>query len=84
MLCEWPACRHTHRQVVRDGDGVLGLVDYATADDLAAAIKRLDDTEFKNPYDKYVTVLCIPLCMRKPEAPDGLVNTLAPLEARPR
>lgn len=40
------------RQVVRDGDGVLGLVDYATADDMATAIKKLDDTEFRNPYDK--------------------------------
>lgn len=39
-------------QVVRDGDGVLGMVDYATADDRAAAIKKLDDTEFRNPYDK--------------------------------
>lgn len=39
-------------QVVRDGDGVLGLVDYATADDMATAIKKLDDTEFRNPYDK--------------------------------
>jgi len=40
-------------QVVRDGEGgLLGLVDYATADDLATAIKKLDDTEFRNPYDK--------------------------------
>jgi arginine/serine-rich splicing factor 1/9 len=47
----------TFAQVVRDGDGVLGLVDYATSDDMATAIKRLDDTEFKNPYDKsYIRV----------------------------
>lgn len=48
----------TFAQVVRDGEGgLLGLVDYATADDLATAIKKLDDTEFRNPYDKsYIRV----------------------------
>jgi hypothetical protein len=62
--CNLPLLPHTHtRQVVRDGDGVLGLVDFATSDDMATAIKRLDDTEFKNPYDKYVTALCMAACM---------------------
>jgi hypothetical protein len=69
-----PLCTHT-RQVVRDGDGVLGLVDYATSDDMATAIKRLDDTEFKNPYDKYVPAPCIRAC-GPITVPDGLVNVL--------
>lgn len=41
-------------QVMKDGrDGLLGLVDYATADDLRNAIRKLDDTEFRNPFDRW-------------------------------
>jgi hypothetical protein len=32
-------------------DGVIGLVDYASGDDMDAALRKLDDSEFKNPYD---------------------------------
>lgn len=65
LVLQWLAVVETHfckcvwcwcvcvLQVVRDGEGgLLGLVDYATADDMATAIKKLDDTEFRNPYDK--------------------------------
>lgn len=52
LLGCWSSSLPPRVQVVRDGDGVLGLVDYATADDMATAIKKLDDTEFRNPYDK--------------------------------
>jgi len=47
----------TFAQVMRDDDGLMGLVDYATAEDIRAAIKMLDDSEFRNPYDKcYIRV----------------------------
>lgn len=38
---------------MKDGDGgLLGLVDYATADDMRNAIRKLDDSEFRNPFDR--------------------------------
>lgn len=33
-------------------DGLVGLVDYATEEDLLYAIRKLDDTEFENPFDR--------------------------------
>lgn len=45
----YPSCV----QVMREGTkGMLGLVDYARLEDLESAIRKLDDTEFKNPFDK--------------------------------
>eukprot|EP00879_Flechtneria_rotunda_P032646 GHRR01035896.1.p1 GENE.GHRR01035896.1~~GHRR01035896.1.p1 ORF type:complete len:107 (+),score=26.65 GHRR01035896.1:203-523(+) len=42
---------------MRDGDGLMGLVDYATADDMHDAIRNLDDSEFRNPFDRcYIRV----------------------------
>lgn len=41
----------TFSQVMRDGRGMLGLIDYATRSDLELALRKLDDSEFKNPYD---------------------------------
>lgn len=47
----------TFAQVMRDRDGMIGLVDYATYDDMRHAIRRLDDSEFRNPFDKgYIRV----------------------------
>lgn len=44
-------------QVLKDGEAMMGLVDYATYDDMATAIRRLDDSEFRNPFDKtYIRV----------------------------
>lgn len=38
-------------------DGLIGLVDYATEDDMLYAIDKLDDTEFENLFDRsYVRV----------------------------
>ncbi|PKA57970.1 Pre-mRNA-splicing factor SF2 [Apostasia shenzhenica] len=37
-------------QVFRDGDGAMGLVDYTNYDDMKYAVRKLDDTEFKNPF----------------------------------
>jgi hypothetical protein len=38
-------------QVVKDGRGQLGLVDFATLEDMQTALRRLDGSEFKNPFD---------------------------------
>jgi len=47
----------TYVQVYRDDKGTYGLVDYATLDDMERAIRKIDDTKFKNPYDSsYITV----------------------------
>ncbi|KAF9671054.1 hypothetical protein SADUNF_Sadunf12G0006900 [Salix dunnii] len=37
-------------EVTRDSDGTLGLVDYTNHEDMKYAIRKLDDTEFKNPW----------------------------------
>lgn len=47
----------TFAQVMRDGSGMLGMVDYGTRDDMDRALRKLDDSEFRNPYDKaYIRV----------------------------
>ena len=36
---------------------MMGIVDYATRDDLKYALRKLDDTEFRNPFEKcYIRV----------------------------
>ncbi|XP_044369586.1 serine/arginine-rich splicing factor SR30 [Triticum aestivum] len=35
-------------EVYREGGGTIGIVDYTNYDDMKYAIKKLDDTEFKN------------------------------------
>lgn len=39
-------------EVSRDRDGTYGLVDYTTYEDMKAAIRKLDDTEFRNPWTR--------------------------------
>eukprot|EP00897_Mesotaenium_endlicherianum_P007396 jgi/Mesen1/6685/ME000343S05850 len=39
-------------QVFRDGNGTMGIVDYTNEDDMKYAIKKLDDTEFRNPFSR--------------------------------
>ena len=34
-------------QVYKDGDGMLGIVDFALEDDMKYAIRKLDDSEFE-------------------------------------
>lgn len=42
---------------MRDRDGMMGLVDYASYEDMKHAIRKLDDSEFRNPFDKaYIRV----------------------------
>lgn len=44
-------------QVLRNGDGAMGLVDYTNYEDMKYAVRKLDDTEFKNPFTKsYIRV----------------------------
>ncbi|GAU43666.1 hypothetical protein TSUD_302290 [Trifolium subterraneum] len=37
-------------EVSRDSEGTFGLVDYTNYDDMKYAIRKLDDTEFRNPW----------------------------------
>ncbi|KAL9228200.1 hypothetical protein vseg_003805 [Gypsophila vaccaria] len=44
-------------QVFRDGSGSTGIVDYTNYEDMKNAIRKLDDTEFKNAFSRsYVRV----------------------------
>ncbi|CAN7072719.1 unnamed protein product [Brassica oleracea var. botrytis] len=44
-------------EVTRDRDGAYGVVDYTNYDDMKYAIRKLDDTEFKNPWARgYIRV----------------------------
>ena len=38
---------HSQLQVYKDGDGMLGIVDFALEDDMKYAIRKLDDSEFE-------------------------------------
>ncbi|KAH6557744.1 hypothetical protein KP509_1Z097200 [Ceratopteris richardii] len=47
----------TFAQVYRDGGGVKGLVDYTNYEDMKYAIRKLDDSEFRNRYSRaYIRV----------------------------
>lgn len=39
-------------QVFKDGTTMMGIVDYTNEDDMKYAIRKLDDSEFKNPFSK--------------------------------
>ncbi|KNA25007.1 hypothetical protein SOVF_010430 [Spinacia oleracea] len=39
-------------QVFRDGEGMVGMVDYTNYEDMQYAIRKLDDTEFRNPFSR--------------------------------
>jgi arginine/serine-rich splicing factor 1/9 len=37
---------------MKDGSrGMLGLIDFASRSDMETALRKLDDSEFRNPYD---------------------------------
>ena len=42
----------SYTNVVRDRGGAVGIVEFETAEDLDRAIRKLDDTEFRNPFDR--------------------------------
>ncbi|XBI89192.1 hypothetical protein VPH35_027052 [Triticum aestivum] len=39
-------------EVYREGGGTIGIVDYTNYDDMKYAIRKLDDTEFKNAFSR--------------------------------
>lgn len=39
-------------QVFRDRDGTMGIVDFGSKDDMRYAIRKLDDSEFRNPFER--------------------------------
>ncbi|MQM01565.1 hypothetical protein Taro_034322 [Colocasia esculenta] len=44
-------------QVFRDGNGTTGIVDYTNYDDMKYAIRKLDDSEFRNAFTRsYIRV----------------------------
>ncbi|KAG5392932.1 hypothetical protein IGI04_022895 [Brassica rapa subsp. trilocularis] len=44
-------------EVTRDSEGTYGVVDYTNYDDMKYAIRKLDDTEFRNPWARgYIRV----------------------------
>ncbi|KAH9322108.1 hypothetical protein KI387_016747, partial [Taxus chinensis] len=44
-------------QVFRDGNGTTGIVDYTNYEDMKYAIRKLDDSEFRNPFSRsYIRV----------------------------
>ena len=48
----------SYTNVVRDRGGAMGIVEFETADDLERAIRKLDDTEFRNPFDRnYIRIV---------------------------
>jgi hypothetical protein len=48
----------SYTNVFRDRGGLIGVVEFENQDDLDLAIRKLDDTEFKNPFERcYVRVI---------------------------
>ncbi|KAL5539138.1 hypothetical protein UlMin_024242 [Ulmus minor] len=44
-------------EVTRDSEGTFGIVDYTNYDDMKYAVRKLDDTEFRNPWARsYIRV----------------------------
>ena len=51
-------------QTFRDGSGTTGIVDFPSKEDMKYAIRKLDDSEFKNP-------LCAPAPPPPPRPPQA-------------
>lgn len=50
-------CTPNYVNVFRDRGGVIGVVEFDTPEDLARAVRKLDDTEFRNPFERaYIRV----------------------------
>ena len=48
----------SYTNVVRDRGGAMGIVEFDNVEDLEEAIRRLDDTEFRNPFDRgYIRII---------------------------
>lgn len=45
-------------EVYRDRGEAIGVAEFETMEDMRTAIRRLDDTEFKNPFEKsYIRII---------------------------
>lgn len=65
-------------EVSRDSEGTFGLVDYTNYDDMKYAIRKLDDTEFRNPWARsYIRV-------RKYESSRSRSRSRSPSRSRSR
>ncbi|KAG2312073.1 hypothetical protein Bca52824_023630 [Brassica carinata] len=65
-------------QVYRDGRGTTGIVDYTSYEDMKYAIKKLDDTEFRNAFSRgYVRVL-----KEASKSPSKLSPAKSPMHSR--
>eukprot|EP00241_Pyramimonas_parkeae_P018654 CAMPEP_0114319700 /NCGR_PEP_ID=MMETSP0059-20121206/25408_1 /TAXON_ID=36894 /ORGANISM="Pyramimonas parkeae, Strain CCMP726" /LENGTH=404 /DNA_ID=CAMNT_0001446779 /DNA_START=250 /DNA_END=1465 /DNA_ORIENTATION=+ len=42
----------TFSQVFRDNSGTCGVVDFSTKEMMKTAVRKLDDSEFRNPFDR--------------------------------
>ncbi|KAA3465428.1 serine/arginine-rich splicing factor SR34A-like [Gossypium australe] len=63
-------------EVHQDGDGAMGIVDYINYDDMNYAIRKLDDSEFRNPFARaYIRVIPFSIGFAK-------LSVLAGVEAR--
>jgi arginine/serine-rich splicing factor 1/9 len=71
--------------VYRDRGEAVGVAEFETMDDMLYAIKKLDDTEFKNPFEKsyirlievsaFVLFILLPACaVRIFQTDEGLIN----------
>jgi hypothetical protein len=52
--------------VYRERGEAVGVAEFETLDDMRLAIRRLDDTEFKNPFEKsYIRIIevCLRVCV---------------------
>jgi arginine/serine-rich splicing factor 1/9 len=50
-------CTPNYVNVFRDRGGVIGVVEFDSPEDLSRAIRKLDDTEFRNPFERaYIRV----------------------------
>jgi len=48
----------SYTNVVPDRGGAMGVVEFETPEDLERAIRKLDDTEFRNPFDRgYIRII---------------------------
>ncbi|KAI5079682.1 hypothetical protein GOP47_0005161 [Adiantum capillus-veneris] len=60
-------------QVFREGGGTVGIVDYTNYEDMKYAIRKLDDSEFRNRYSRAFIRVGFQLIARK----DGVIVALA-------
>ncbi|CAH9073829.1 unnamed protein product [Cuscuta epithymum] len=71
-------------QVYRDRDGVRGIVDYTNSDDMKYAIKKLDDSLFKNQQSRAYIRVVKHDCKRSPSRSPSPYNSRSRSRSRSR